>query len=615
MGATVCATCDTPLTYRYLWATGEKAVRIEPGTQVAGRYYVVAPQIWLDVQPGLPPDFPATDLPDEMLPYLYLYPCRLHVPEVYGISPVESGDETSGIFLLENVPLEPPGILQPAIAQVWADASATRQVYWLWQMLQLWASFQEQGVAASLLVPENLRVEGWRLRLCQLIRDAEVLPAMATGEETIALSLADLANLWLEWIKDARPELVEPLQSLCRLMRTSPNNQRAIATQLNQLLLEQAAQLPLRLQVAGATDSGPQHNHNEDTCYPLTTVAGFIPDGLSPHLAIVCDGIGGHEGGEVASQLAVQSIKLQAQAMLSEVVQQEELVTPDILAEQLAATVRVVNNLITAQNDAQGREARRRMGTTLMMALQIPQQVQPGGVVMPANGHEVYLASVGDSRAYWITPRYCQCLTIDDDVAAREVRLGRSPYREALQRADSGALTQALGMRDAEFLRPFVQRFIIEEDGVLLLCSDGLSDQHQVEASWQQVMDPLFKGQRSLTDTAQDWVNLANQKNGHDNASVVLMQCQVSLTQLALPSFSSPVVTPHVEPELMPAAATLPTSPATTVPSPRKPILQLAMGSLAALLLGATGLAIWSQVDAVGFQQFRQQVWPTAPKP
>jgi protein phosphatase len=219
---------------------------------------------------------------------------------------------------------------------------------------------------------------------------------------------------------------------------------------------------------------------------------------------------------------------LQVRALLAEVAEQTEIVQPDLLKEQLAASIRVVNNLISSRNDEQGRESRRRMGTTLVMALQLPQKVSPNPQTLLDNAHELYIANVGDSRAYWITPHSCQQLTVDDDVASREVRLGRSFYREALQRPDSGALTQALGTRDAEFLRPNVQRFIVEEDGLLLLCSDGLSDNNWVEQSWADFVEPIMQSKIPLEAAVQSWIELANQKNGHDNTSVVITYCRVS---------------------------------------------------------------------------------------
>ncbi|MBW4468833.1 MAG: serine/threonine-protein phosphatase [Stenomitos rutilans HA7619-LM2] len=612
LGTLACVSCQTPLVYRYLWAVGQRLELPSVGSQVAGRYYVTASQIWLDTQPGLMPDVPV-EWSDDVLPYLHLYPQRLHLPEVYGFCPPTDTLQEGTLFLLENVPLDAKGNLLPAIAHAWTQATILRQVYWLWQLLQLWTPLLEQGVASSLLATENIRVEGWRVRLCQLFNDNDVL-AVSSEAAVLAPTLADLANRWLEWIATAKSDMAEPLQALCYQMRDTSVELSTIATQLNQLLLQQAAQRPLRVQIVGATDTGPQRSHNEDACFPVTPTDKAHSEALASRLAIVCDGIGGHEGGEVASQTAVRSLTLQAQALLAEVEAQTELVSPELLMQQLEASVRVVNNLIAGQNDTQGREDRRRMGTTLVMALQVPQRLSTIDEAT-GNGHELYLVNVGDSRAYWMTARYCHLLTVDDDVTTREVRLGRSLYREALQRPDAGALTQAIGTRDAEFLHPTIQRFILEEDGVLLLCSDGLSDRGLIEASWAEHTDAILKGKHSLELAAKNWIDLANQKNGHDNTSVVLLRCNVSS---ALPEPSLPRPTNRRgESEWSAASRALQQDEPVAAPSsgsarsPRSRQLLLLGGLLAFLLIGSgIGLAVWSQLNPTGFHQFRERVLP-----
>ena len=632
LGSRVCDRCQTPLLYRYLWATGAEIEHIPTGTRVGDRYGVVAPKIWLDTQPGRSPNVP-TELPESALPYLHLYPQRLHVPGVFGFCPVKPG----GIaMLLEDAPIDLTGKLHPSIAAGWSRATAVRQVYWLWQILQLWTPLTEVGVAASLLVADNLRVEGWRVRLRELYTDEledfeganESDNESEAGNETPSpRSLKELTDIWLTWIDGSQAHLVQPLREICQQMQTATSDQAevAIATQLNQLLLEQAAQQPLRVSIAGATSTGPKRTHNEDTCYPITVNAVEPPQfgELLPHLAIVCDGIGGHAGGEVASQLALRSLQLQLRALLAEIAEQPELITPDVVEQQLEAIIRVVNNLIAAQNDSQGREARQRMGTTLVMALQMPQKVAtPTGV---GNAHELYLAHLGDSRAYWLTPRYCHSLTVDDDVASREVKMGRSLYRDALKRPDAGALTQALGTRDAEFLQPTVQRFILDEDGVLLLCSDGLSDHSQVERSWEPLTRQLFKGELTLNEAVQAWVDVASQKNGHDNISVVLLQGQVS------PQYPQPL-----EPKLPPAPIVsqselsessrallygdedTETESATDVTHSRQPTGMWAIAfGLAVLLflIGAAGVATWRQLNPEGFNRTWERLLQPSTQP
>ncbi len=537
---------------RYLWATGAAARYIPVGEQVTDRYQVVAPQIWQDMHPELPPEMPQ-QLGDNILPYLRLYPHRFHVPEVYGVCQLAE----SAVTLLENVPIDASGELYPSMLSMWTTASAVRQVYWLWQILELWTPLEELGVASSLLVPDNLRVEGWRVRLRELYTDAvnendRELATASTGNGTSAsdareaetsssvstlvvtlpmqASLQQLGVCWESWCRKASVSVASQLEEIAQQLQTEYPSLKAIASQLNQLLLEQASRQPLRLQVAGATDTGPRHHHNEDSCYPtlsdLPTDLSEPRDPLIPHLSVVCDGIGGHEGGEVASQLAVQSIKLQVRALLAELAQDPEIMPPELVCQHLSAIIRVANNLIASRNDEQDRQSRRRMATTLTMALQLPQIVKmPDG---QGNAHELYIASVGDSRAYWITPRYCQQLTVDDDVATREVRMGRSLYRQALQRPDAKALTQAVGTRDAELLRPTVRRFILEEDGLLLLCSDGLSDNDWMEELCADYPRDIFSGKLSLEAAVRSLIDLANENNGHDNSSVVLTYCAVS---------------------------------------------------------------------------------------
>lgn len=553
---------------RYLWATTPAAKYIRVGEQVGDRrYQVVAPQIWQDMHPELPPEMP-TQLDPALRHYLRLYPHRLHVPEVYGVC--EVGE--SIITLLENVPIDRNAELYPSMMSMWTKASAVRQVYWLWQMLELWTPLAEAGVASSLLIPDNLRVEGWRIRLLELDSDAVKeqylqLAATSTGSRTNQASVAEIAEdnsnytrtqtpaslqqlgaCWSSWCRKASSAVSVKLLEIADLLQTENPSLPDITAQLNQVLIEQSSRQPLRLQIAGASDSGPRHQHNEDSCYPtmadLPIDLSQPRDPLIPHLSIVCDGIGGHEGGEVASQLAVESIKLQVRALIAELAEDPEIMPPELVAQHLSAIIRVANNLIASRNDEQQRESRRRMATTLTMALQLPQIVKlPDG---QGNAHELYIASVGDSRAYWMTSRYCQRLTVDDDVATREVRNGRSFYRQALQRPDAKALTQALGTRDAELLRPTVQRFILEEDGILLLCTDGLSDNLMYAGSGNKpITSPsltydwldelcadyprdIFSGKLSLDAAVRSLIELANQRNGHDNTSIVLTYCAVS---------------------------------------------------------------------------------------
>ncbi|MBD3881548.1 serine/threonine-protein phosphatase [Phormidium tenue FACHB-886] len=631
-GQAVCNRCQTPLVYRYLWAVGAASAPLD--TLVSQRYWVTQPQIWLDTKPGTVVGLPVL-MPEAVLPYLHLYLHRLHLPGLYGFCSLEEG--ALPILLLDNVPIDANGQLFPLLEAAWATAAPARQVYWLWQLWQLWLPLKAQRMATSLLTPENLHVEGWRVRLRELIADVnpqadeETSGSLEEGTSTASLPayqisppfLKDLAAVWQPWVERSDRSIATPLKAIYQQMQTGEDSE-AITAQLNQLLLTQTAQLPLALEIAGATTTGTQRAHNEDACFPLTA-AGNPPETSSnepllPHVGIICDGIGGHEGGEVASQLALKTLQLQLRVLFSEISNPEleprEPLSPIVVKQQLQEVVRVVNNLISDQNDSQGRELRQRMGTTLVMAVQLPQSIAtppvsletPSDIPIHRPSHELYLVHVGDSRAYWLTPDYCHALTVDDDVVTREVMMGHSSYQEAIRRPDGGALIQALGTRDADLLDINVQRFLIEEDGLLLLCSDGLSDYDRIEQFWQPITQSVFAGERSLLEAVQAWIDLANQKNGHDNTSVVLLRCQVGnrfqrLKSPAPASLSlSPTIPPR-EPELAASSKALlydeehPDPPSQPHSADRRqrlsPTVKLLGIALLVLTLGLVGTAMW----------------------
>lgn len=596
-----------PQSQPLLWAAHPRVRGRSFPEFINDRFSVLAPQIWQDTRPDRPLN-PQETIPEAAIPYLQLYAHSLHIPQVYGTVAVE-GEE---VLLLENAPIDRSGSLYPALAEVWEQGSPTRQIYWLWQILQLWVPLAEVGVAASLLVPENLRVEGWRIWLRELYRD-RALPSIP------AATLPKLGESWQDLAQRAKVEVAGLITEIIAGLNTEGVALKTIANALNEILLAQASRQPLRIQVAGMSDPGRMQQHNEDSCYPQQRDLGIEEiqnlDALSSHLLLVCDGIGGHEGGEVASQLALQSLKLQVRSLLTETAQDNEVLTPDLVTEQLAASIRIANNVIVYRNDQQGRASRRRMATTLVMALQLPQQVSATNAEGVGNSHELYLAHVGDSRAYWITQSYCQQLTVDDDIAGRETRTGRSFYRVACQHPEAGALAQALGTRPAELLRPAVQRLIIEEDGVLLLCSDGLSDRQVLERFWPSTIPDVLRGKISLEMALKRLVEQANEHNGRDNISVVGAMYGVSPQQpvlvnleelpkhqreAAIAAQNGQNTTTELEPSETPFPVADASEPevATTEPRSRNPWVGLVALVLLAIAATAAVLVLRAQISS-----------------
>lgn len=516
-----CEKCRTPLPKRYLWVVGtgfKKLKDFKFGETLADRYVFKGDRLLLDTQPGKVPDVPI-EIPDSMVPYLRLFTQRLHIPQVYG-QLVDEKIPNSDLWLLEQGPIystiptelssqvsgTPPeiGQLMPALIGQWAKASPIRQLNWLWQIANLWQPFLGEGVAGSLLNPELIRVEGPIVRLSELRIDVK-FP-----------NLSDLGKLWKEWVPTATPLIKPFLDKLCQLLITEEIQTSDQLIRLIDRGLSLCGQLQERqYAIATGTDQGPSRRRNEDACYPKEGNTKLTNDPGLNSLAIVCDGIGGHEGGNVASNMAIDSVKNYIQQQQKS----KDQLDADSLTLTLESAAAAANQEISQKNDSQQKQGRQRMGTTLVMSY--------------AHAHELYVTHVGDSRAYWINPTGCRQVTIDDDVASRHVCFGYVLYRDALQQPSSGSLVQALGMGPSTHLHPTVGRLIIDEDCLFLLCSDGLSDNDRVEQYWDEKILPILDGKLPLSQGVNHLIDLANYYNGHDNVTVALVHCRVTAIENA----------------------------------------------------------------------------------
>ncbi|MBD2098950.1 protein phosphatase 2C domain-containing protein [Trichocoleus sp. FACHB-591] len=527
-----CQQCRSSLPKRYLWAVGAGVDAYQIGDVLGDRYVLKSRRVLFDTKPGLLPDLPS-DISDAIAPYLRLFPYQLHIPQVYGQVQTEKG---APVVLLEQVPLETRRWSQsaaelshplfPALADVWPEAPAIRQLNWLWQISQLWQPFSSERVATSLVEPQLLRVEGPLVRLLELQSDRKSAP-----------TLRELGQLWLQWAPTAQPEIARFLAALChQMIQGQIRTPEQLTAQLDRGLVVCGRSQARLAQIATRTDQGPSRQRNEDACYPASGTTFSVPlhPGETPKtLTLVCDGIGGHEGGDVASNLAIAAVQERIQALELDVALQH----PDSLMAELEQAVCLANDLICQRNDQERRLERQRMGTTLVMAL--------------ARGHEAYITHIGDSRVYWITRTGCYQLTVDDDVASREVRLGYALYRDAVQQPVAGSLVQALGMSSSATLHPTVQRLILDEAGVFLLCSDGLTENDRVEECWETEILPILDGKVDVATACQRLVEIGNMRNGHDNVTVGLLYYQVTHTE-AIAELPASLLTESPDLDLLP---------------------------------------------------------------
>ncbi|MEA5570584.1 protein phosphatase 2C domain-containing protein [Calothrix sp. UHCC 0171] len=515
-----CQQCRTPLPKRYLWAVAEGKNLGVAGNILADRYLIISQSVLFDTRPGLVPVVPEMEKLQKLKSYLRLFPYRLHVPQVYGVIP--AGEENQQeILLLEKPPLRTnvesvtEVQLYKSIDVVWGEATSMRQLNWLWQIANLWQPLASEGVASSLLEASLIRPEGSVVKLLELRHDGEK-----------KLSLADLGEFWRSHLlQKTKNAIAEFLAQVCdSLINGEIRSGEQLVAILDQGLIEvgraensSAAIFNSSVKIVTRTDTGPSRQRNEDACYPVSGSKVSKPPQPTA-LAIVCDGIGGHEGGNVASNIAIEVIQQQVNLLAREA---RDRIDPTILLADLEQAVAVANEKISQRNDTEGRQGRQRMGTTLVMALPI--------------AHEMYITHVGDSRAYLITRQGCYQVTLDDDVASREVRLGYAVYRDAINQGASGSLVQALGMGSSNSLHPSAQRFVLDEDCVFLLCSDGLSDFDRVEQYWESEILPIlnndFTDGVDMSIVADRLIDIANTQNGHDNVTIALVHYQIKYTE------------------------------------------------------------------------------------
>ncbi|HIK18726.1 MAG TPA: protein phosphatase 2C domain-containing protein [Leptolyngbyaceae cyanobacterium M33_DOE_097] len=559
-----CQKCGTRLPKVYLWAVWDGLEAGKPGDLLAGRYCFKSNQIVLDTQPGLVPE--ATEnLPPKAETYLRLSPHQLHLPQVYAILKQSHPRIPGDVLLLDAAHLirETESGLQllPMLQSSWESASELRQLNWLWQMASLWQPLNVEGVAASLLSPDVLRVDGSLVRLVEL-RSDRTPP-----------TLSKLGQLWRSWVPTAQPAIREFLDELCQqIIAGSIYSSEQLASLLDRGL-EIAGKPQIRqVTIATGSDRGPSRPSNEDACYPPSGTAKVV-DAREMPLVIVCDGIGGHAGGEVASNLAIATLQQHLEPLLTG----QTILEPAHVMAELEHAALATNDVISQRNDNELRQERQRMGTTLVMAL--------------ATDYELYLTHVGDSRAYRITLSGCQQVTVDDDLASREVRLGYATYREALRHPGSGALVQALGMASSTLLHPSVQRFMVDDDCLFLLCSDGLSDNNRVEQSWQVELLPVLQGKVDLATAVSRLVAIANTQNGHDNVTVGLVHCRVTAASLPAP-LSRELALPDPANTRQEAGFSSPTAPTKLLrPRRRVRVLPALLGLLT--LGGVSGVAAY----------------------
>jgi serine/threonine protein phosphatase PrpC len=240
------------------------------------------------------------------------------------------------------------------------------------------------------------------------------------------------------------------------------------------------------LKTAYKSDVGRVRAVNEDRVIVRDGVAGGA-------LAIVADGMGGHQAGDTASQMTIELVQEALQHLPSEL-------EPTDRAALLMEAIRDANAKV--YEIASGEEHYRGMGTTVTVAI--------------ADSERVVIGHIGDSRAYFINHDEFSQITEDHTLVNELVKTGQITPEEASMHPRRNVLTRALGT-DAD-VEVDISNISWGMGDMLLLCSDGLSNLVPAEDLLRTV-----RGDGTLDEKVDRLVEYALNAGGDDNITVVLL--------------------------------------------------------------------------------------------
>ena len=239
---------------------------------------------------------------------------------------------------------------------------------------------------------------------------------------------------------------------------------------------------------AWALDTGRARRNNEDA----------IAADPNLGLAVLADGMGGYNAGEVAAEMATSQV-------CSDLVRwrqaQADAPTAEGVGQAMQAAIDRANRAIF--DAAHSHPAYNGMGTTLVMAALVE--------------HEVLVGHIGDSRAYRLHGGRLQRLTRDHSLLQEQLDAGLITAQQAARSVHRNFVTRAVGVEPE--VRLEIHRHPLEDGDLLLLCSDGLTDMLD-----DGRIETLLAATTVLDDTCRALVDAANAAGGRDNISVVLIQ-------------------------------------------------------------------------------------------
>jgi protein phosphatase len=250
------------------------------------------------------------------------------------------------------------------------------------------------------------------------------------------------------------------------------------------------------LEIATCTDPGMVRSHNEDS------VAADAAHGL----AVLADGMGGYNAGEVASGMATTVITTEIQQLLAKVKPYDvDPVSNKIIAGELVRE-QVMKANATIYHAAQSQPQYAGMGTTLVVCL--------------FYDNKALVAHLGDSRLYRMRDGALKQITRDHSLLQEQIYSGLISAEQAKHAQHKNLVTKALGIDPT--VEPEIREYETRPGDIYLLCSDGLCDMVE-DDDISMTLEALGA---NLKLAAQQLVQMANDNGGKDNVSVILVRVQ-----------------------------------------------------------------------------------------
>ena len=239
------------------------------------------------------------------------------------------------------------------------------------------------------------------------------------------------------------------------------------------------------LKTFSITDIGRKRKVNQDFVYSSEKPVGNLAS-----LFIVADGMGGHNAGDYASRLTVETVVERSS-------RSQETNPIQILEEAIQSANTLVRKRANEAPELKG------MGTTIVAAV--------------IDGRELCAANVGDSRLYVAGSGKIRQITKDHSWVEEMVQRGGIGKEEARNHPDKNIITRAVGAEETVKIDFF--QVPLQEGDIVLMCTDGLTNMLEDEE-----IRMILDGARDIVEKTQGLVEAANERGGRDNISVVLIE-------------------------------------------------------------------------------------------